>query len=167
MKDIEKIEDLVQDSENCNEGAARGQGVIEESLQRLGAGRSIVVDKNGKTIAGNNVLQKAQELGFDVEVVHTNGTKLVVVVRDDLDLDKDARARELSIADNRASELGLKWRMDRIENARLKNSQLKLDYMFTADEMRSRLAEAAERQFGGGGQGKEITCPSCGEKIKP
>lgn len=168
-KEIESIEDLSQDELNCNEGTPRGQGIIENSIQRNGCGRSVLADKNGKMIAGNRTLEVAQAQGLDIEVVHTDGRKLVVVVRDDLDLDTDPRARELSIADNRASEVGLKWLVSRIEEARMKNADVKIDYMFTADEMRERLAESAKRQFGGesSSEKREVECPSCGQKFKP
>ena len=164
MKDIESIEDLSVDVENINAGTERGAGIIEQSLQRLGAGRSICVDKNGRTIAGNNVLQKAVELGFDIEVVHTNGTRLVVVVRDDLDLEKDARARELSIADNRASEVGLSWRMQKLEEMRLRYADLKTDYLFSATEIRNRLAQGLSAAIQAQqSEKKPTTCPRCGE----
>lgn len=42
-------------------------------------------------------------------VVPSDGTKLIAVQRIDLDLSKHARARELSIADNRTSEVDLAW----------------------------------------------------------
>lgn len=41
-------------------------------------------------------------------VVPTDGSKIVAVQRTDLDLD-DVKARELAIADNRSSEIGLIW----------------------------------------------------------
>jgi DNA modification methylase len=43
-----------------------------------------------------------------VIVVPTDGSKIVAVQRTDLDLD-DVKARELAIADNRSSEIGLIW----------------------------------------------------------
>lgn len=172
MSEIRSINQLSFDSANPNAGSERGQAVVEESLRRLGAGRSICVDKNGKTIAGNNVLQKAVELGMDIEVVHTNGSRLVVVVRDDLDLDTDAAARELSIADNRASELSLTWKPKLLEELRMRNSKIKMDYLFGAGELQkvaerlSRRTETAQNQTQGGGSMKTVTCPDCGRNFE-
>lgn len=101
-----KIADLIPDNKNANLGTERGRYMIERSLTKLGAGRSIVVDKNGKIIAGNKTTETAIESGFeDTIIVQTDGTKLVVVQRTDLDLDTDAKAKELAITDNRTSEV--------------------------------------------------------------
>ena len=160
-RDISRIDDLTPDDANLNRGTERGPGVIEESLQRLGCGRSILSDKNGKIIAGNNVLQKAAELGFDIEVVHTNGTKLVVVIRDDLDLDSDDAARELSIADNRASELGLDWRSDLLTEIRMKRKNIKLKYMFTDAELANLSSKSLKKSILNRDEGRSVVCPKC------
>lgn len=149
MPEINSIEDLVIDEENLNNGSVRADSIIERSMQTLGAGRSILGDKNGKIIAGNHVLQKAQELGFEIEVIHTNGTRLVVVIRDDLDLDTDAKARELSIADNRASEVGLDWRMQKMQEL-VQQKNLKIDWLFTQKEIQAKLARQLVEQVEGG-----------------
>ena len=83
--------------------------MVNESIRSLGAGRSILADKNGVVIAGNKTLDAAQDCGLPVKEVHTKGDELVVVVRDDLDLVEDKKARELAYYDNRAAEVGLLW----------------------------------------------------------
>jgi len=83
--------------------------MVNDSIRAYGAGRSIVADRNGVVIAGNKTLDAAQDAGLPIKEVHTNGDELVVVVRDDLDLEKDPKARELAYADNRAAEVGLEW----------------------------------------------------------
>lgn len=98
------------DSSNANLGTSRGKTLLAESLREVGAGRSILVDKAGRVIAGNKTLAAWQEIGTDVEVVHTDGQKLVVVQRDDLDLDDpQGLARKLAYYDNRVNELDLQW----------------------------------------------------------
>ena len=100
---------ITPDDRNANTGAERGRAMVEESLRRFGAGRSILVDRNGRIIAGNTTHEAAVDIGLtDAVVVKTDGTKLVVVMREDLDLDSPA-ARALAIADNRTSEVGLSW----------------------------------------------------------
>jgi hypothetical protein len=110
-KRLTSIADLTPDPYNANRGTRRGHALLERSLERTGAGRSIVVDREGRIIAGNKTWEEAGQLGFEIEVVKTDGTKLVVVQRTDLDLASaaDARARELALADNRAGEVGLDW----------------------------------------------------------
>ncbi len=114
VKKVNSIMDLQLDEKNANRGTDRGRHLLAESLSKLGAGRSIVCDKNGTVIGGNKTLESAQKLGLEIEVVHTQGDKLVAVIRDDLDLESDPRARELALADNRISELDLDWDVEQI-----------------------------------------------------
>lgn len=109
MKKIAKLSDLTPDPQNANSGTERGQYMVEHSLESYGAGRSILADSNGVVIAGNKTLQAAADMGLPVEVIQSDGKKLIVVQRTDLDLLTDKAARELAYADNRASEVGLAW----------------------------------------------------------
>ena len=59
------IKDLQFDNHNANKGTARGRGMLEKSLQKYGAGRSILIDKNNKIIAGNKTIEIAGEIGLD------------------------------------------------------------------------------------------------------
>jgi hypothetical protein len=104
-----RLADLQPDSKNANAGTQRGRGMVEESLRRYGAGRSILVDKHGRIIAGNTTHEAAVDIGLtDAVVVKTDGRKLVVVQRTDIDLDSP-QGRALAVADNRTSEVGLSW----------------------------------------------------------
>lgn len=105
-----KLKSLIPDDKNANEGTERGQRVLEDSLRRYGAGRSILLDKHGRIIAGNKTHAEAGQMGMEnVVVIETDGSELVAVKRMDLDLEEDDKARELAYADNRAGELGLEW----------------------------------------------------------
>ena len=87
--------------------------MLEKSLQDLGAGRSVLADKHGVLIAGNKTLQTAVEAGFeDAIVVESDGTRLVIVKRTDLDLSTDEKAKQLAIADNRVGQISLEWDAD-------------------------------------------------------
>jgi hypothetical protein len=48
-----KLADLTPDRKNANKGTPRGSQMIEDSFRQYGAGRSILIDKNGLIIAGN------------------------------------------------------------------------------------------------------------------
>ena len=98
------------DKKNANKGTARGREILERSLTELGAGRSILLDKDGNVIAGNKTFEAASKLGLEVKVVETKGDELIAVKRVDLDLEEDAgKARQLAYADNRTAELDLEW----------------------------------------------------------
>jgi len=106
-----KISDLTLDTRNANIGTERGLAMLETSLRKRGAGRSVLLDRHGRAIAGNKTIEKAIDIGFeDVIIVKTDGTKLVAVQREDLDLDDPATgARDMAYLDNRVSEIDLAW----------------------------------------------------------
>lgn len=110
IRPVRSLKDLTQDPLNANEGTQRGRAMLETSVRRSGFGRPVLADRRGRLIAGNKTVQAAAALG-DVElvVVKTTGKELVVHQRTDLDLDRDVEAKELAIADNRTSEVGLSW----------------------------------------------------------
>lgn len=107
--DLTDLTDLRPDEKNANRGTERGQGMLESSLSKYGAGRSILVDREGRVIAGNKTLSAAADLNLPVTVVKTDGHTLVVVQRTDLDLSEDEAARELAYADNRVGQVSLDW----------------------------------------------------------
>lgn len=92
-KELKSINDLTPDDNNANKGTLRGLAMLEDSIEQYGPGRSILVDAEGRVIAGNKTLQAAIDKGIDVIVVPTDGDKLVVVQRRDLNLKRDKRAR--------------------------------------------------------------------------
>ena len=93
------IESLVPDNKNFNKGTEYGDRLMDESLRRFGLGRSILIDKNNRIIAGNKTAEKAADIGFtDVLVVEVDGNQLVAVKRKDIDLDT-SKGRELALAD--------------------------------------------------------------------
>jgi DNA modification methylase len=107
--------DLKFDQHNANKGTERGKELLEQSVTELGAGRSILSDKNGQIIAGNKTLAAAQKAGLKVRVISTKRDELVVVQREDLDLnDPSGEARRLAYLDNRVAELDLAWDAEQI-----------------------------------------------------
>ena len=128
-----KIAELVPDSRNANKGSPRGNQMIEDSLRQYGAGRSILLDKHGRIIAGNKTAENAGAIGMeDVLVVQSDGTRLVAVQRTDLDLD-DPHTRQLAIADNRSGQVSLDWDADALKG--LVEDGVDLAPFWTADEL--------------------------------
>lgn len=142
VKAIKKLTDLTPDAQNPNRGTERGIYAVETSLEKYGAGRSILVDAKGRVIAGNKTLQAAADKGFGVDVVQTTGDRLVVVQRTDLDLDDPTgAARALSVADNRAGQLGLDW--DPVAMSALVADGMDVAGFFSEGELAELLAGAA------------------------
>ncbi len=104
-----KIKDLIPDDANFNKGNQFGESLIEKSFDKFGAGRSILLDKNNKIIAGNKSTQKFVEQGGEnVIIVETDGKTLVAVKRNDIDLDTK-RGREMALADNATAKANIEW----------------------------------------------------------
>ena len=116
-KDIKTLADLTPDGENFNKHTEFGTKLLEDSLRKFGAGRSVLVDKDGNIIAGNGVVETAAGIGMDdVVVVQTDGTKLVVVQRTDLELDTP-EGRELALADNMTALKGIDIDLDKVRES--------------------------------------------------
>ena len=144
-KNIKGVEDLQPDRTNANKGTERGRYMVEASLREVGAGRSIVADKNGQVIAGNKTLEAWTDIGGEIEIVRTDGKKLVVVQREDLDLSDDTgAARKLAYYDNRAGEVGLEWDTEQLL-ADI-NAGLDLTAMFRQEELDELLDGLQEKE---------------------
>lgn len=112
---IHTLTDVSVDPRNANRGTERGRAALEQSLRQYGAGRAILIDRHGCIIAGNKTAEQAKQLQMPLRVVKTDGTHLVAVQREDLDLARDPHAQALAIADNRVGELDLEWDVDMLK----------------------------------------------------
>ena len=106
-KELIDIEELRQDNLNFNKGTYEGEVLIKKSLERFKAGRSVLIDKNGRIIAGNKSQQAAIAAGIKkVRVIETTGDELVAVKRTDIDINTK-KGRELALADNATTKVNL------------------------------------------------------------
>ncbi|HLZ10862.1 MAG TPA: hypothetical protein VKT80_19920 [Chloroflexota bacterium] len=160
-----RITDLKPDNKNARRRTARGHSTIETSLRELGAGRSIVIDRNNRIIAGNGVIENAAKAGItDVEVIESDGRRIIAVMRTDLDLDVDAKTRELAVADNRAAEFA-EWDPDVLRDL---SADLDLQPFFTDYELTTLTGPDAEPEPGARSGEVDVdafelahTCPKC------
>ena len=107
-----KVSELIPDDKNFNKGSEFGNSLISKSFEKFGAGRSILIDKNNKIIAGNKSTENyGAGGGEDVIVVESDGTKLIAVKRTDIDLDTP-EGRELALADNATAKANIVWAED-------------------------------------------------------
>ena len=109
MEQTINIQELVQDQHNFNKGTAQGEKLMQKSLTELGAGRSILIDKDGNIIAGNKTQKAAIAAGIQkVRVIESDGSELIAVKRTDLSIDSK-KGRELALADNLTTQINLAW----------------------------------------------------------
>ena len=105
------------DPGNTRAHTPRNVAMIEHALHSVGAGRSLVATKEGTIIAGNATLDAAAAAGIEhAIVIHSDGHALIIHQRDDLS-DQDMRATQLSVFDNRASDLST-FDVDRLADVR-------------------------------------------------
>lgn len=103
------IEQLAQDQHNFNKGTEQGQELMERSFKEMGAGRSILIDRNGNIIAGNKSQKAAIAAGIKkVRIIETTGDELVAVKRTDVDIDS-AEGRKMAFLDNLTTQVNLTW----------------------------------------------------------
>ena len=171
-----KLTRFSQDPENLNKGTDKGRRMLSQSIQDLGAGRSILVDRNGVIIAGNKTAEAAIAEGLeDAIVVQTQGDKVVVVQRTDLDLTKDPKAKQLAIADNRIAEIDLSWDAEALQKVaeEVDLSWLEVDNNFFEELEAMESEELDDQDYGEPEESssKEIDtddfefdckCPKCG-----
>lgn len=111
------IEALQQDDKNFNKGTKKGRKLIDKSIRKFGAGRSILLDKNNRIIAGNKTQELAREAGIKkVIVIDAKPDELVAVRRGDVDLDSE-KGREMALADNATGVANLDWDDDALARA--------------------------------------------------
>lgn len=104
-----KIDELKFDDKNFNKHTEYGMSLISKSLQELGAGRSILIDKDNNIIAGNGIVEAAGQVGLEnVKIVETDGTEIIAVKRTDMALDSE-KGREMALADNATANVDLNW----------------------------------------------------------
>jgi hypothetical protein len=144
ISDVTTIRDLTLDPRNARKHNARNLGMIRDSLQEVGAARSIVIDEQGRVLAGNGTVEAAASAGMDrVQIVDADGGTIVAVRRTGL---TEEQKQRLALWDNRAAETA-EWDPDILAALADEDPQA-LSGLFTPDEVDSLLAslEASEEE---------------------
>lgn len=139
---VTKLTDLIPDDRNANKGTLRGLAMLDDSLREDGAGRGILLDRNGNVIAGNKTLERAVDAGFEeVIVVPTDGKQLVATQRVDVDLDSP-KGRMMALRDNRVGQIDLDWDASALQG--LLKDGLDLSGLWDDDELAALLADVEQ-----------------------
>ena len=169
--EVVDINDLIPDDHNFNKGNEQGQELMERSFKEMGAGRSILLDKNGRVIAGNKSQKAAIAAGIKrVRVVETTGDELVAVKRTDVDIDS-AEGRKMAYLDNLTTQVNLTWDQTELEAVQADVEGFDIaDFGFDIEDLPQVTFPTGERQ-GEGSQQKdptnsELDVDGFGDKIK-
>ena len=97
------LEKLKSDPKNARKRTSQSKYLIEESLRRYGAARSIVIDEDNRVLAGNGTIDGAKAAGIsNVRMIETDGDEIIAVKRKGLSEDEKVG---LALADNRTADL--------------------------------------------------------------
>lgn len=110
---VKSISALKQDPKNARKRTAQSKHLIQESLNRYGAARSIVIDETDRILAGNGTIEGAKAAGISkVRIIETDGDEIIAVRRTGL---TEHEKVGLSLADNRTSDLS-EWDAEMLHN---------------------------------------------------
>jgi len=164
----DSIKDLRPDPQNARQHNPRNLAMIEDSLRRVGAARSVVIDDDNIILAGNGVVAAAEAAGIErIRVIETDGDEIIAVRRSGL---TDEQKRLLAYYDNRTAELAT-WSAEQVV-ADL-DAGLSLEGMFYEDELATILGNAADdlasvefREYDESvaDEVEYLTCPECGHR---
>ena len=145
------IGEVSVDPENARDHDEANRAAIRKSLDRFGAGRSIVLDGDNVIRAGNGTVEAAREAGFaKVVVVEPDADTLVAVKRADW---SEQEAKGYGVADNRAAELA-KWDVPQLQSVIDSIPDIDLGAMGFAQDQLDELFKAAA---GGGKSLDDVT----------
>lgn len=134
------------DKKNYRKHSEQNKKAIRKSLTECGAGRSVLVDKDGCLIAGNGVYEQAEKMGIKTRVIETDGTELVVVKRTDIGTD-DPKRKTLALADNATSD-NVEWEYDLLNDDfgldTLEDWDIHIAKTLSEDELNDLLVDAEE-----------------------
>ena len=110
---VKSISTLKQDPKNARKRTAQSKHLIQESLSRYGAARSIVIDETDRILAGNGTIEGAKAAGISkVRIIETDGDEIIAVRRTGL---TEHEKVGLALADNRTSDLS-EWDAEMLHN---------------------------------------------------
>ena len=113
-RNVIPIDSLVLDDQNARRRTDRSKSVLQHSVETLGMGRSVLLDAEGRLVAGNGTLEAAREAGIEnVRIIETDGTELIAVKRINL---SGLESTAMAVVDNRSSELAA-WDYDELDEA--------------------------------------------------
>lgn len=128
----------MSDDENARMHNPRNIGMIVDSLQEVGSGRSLLVDENNKIIAGNGTYDAAAEAGLE-RVWIVDAPADVLVARRRSDFTSEEQKTRAALYDNRTAEVA-EWRPEVMRELR---SEGLTEGMWTDGELDSMLHTVA------------------------
>jgi hypothetical protein len=110
-----KLSDFQPQAENANKHTERGLKALEDAYSEVGYVAPMTAAANGEVLDGSARLEKAvDQFPDEALVIKHDGTKPIVMVREDVKDAKDAKAKRISYGANRIGELDLEWSPEQV-----------------------------------------------------
>ena len=134
---------FVPQKSNVNKHTSYGLRLLEKSIQGDGFIDAQTAAADGEIISGSARIELAGEKFPDVEpiIVHSDGTRPVIVVRDDIPNANSPRARRLSVAANKIAQVDFDPDWALLKEWGGEDEQIKK--LFSDDEWREGMGEEA------------------------
>lgn len=168
---VETLADTTVQGTNANRHTQRGMGMLERSISERKWIGAITTAANGETFDGSARRETLEAMGVeDAIVIHGDGSKPVIYVRDDIPTADDPRAVQLALEANRIAQVNLDF--DPVVLSEI--DPLVLDSLFFPDELSAILEQSGtalidvdfkEYDESVENEVKYCTCPKCGERF--
>lgn len=162
----DKLERFRPQRRNANRHTQRGMGQLEASMRKYGYVTPMTAAADGEIIDGSARAETgATVFGDDVIVVHHDGTKPVIMVRDDIPNADTPQAREISIAANRVAQVNLEFDAEIL----LEDLQAGVDLsqFWREDELNGVFADMDKGEIGDAGESNERALGDKARQVKP
>ena len=154
-------------SKNANRHTQRGLRALEQSIREDGYVAPITVAADGEALDGSARMEVVADL-LDAEplIVHHDGKRPIICVRDDIATADSEIAKRIAIRANRIASLDLSWDADVL----LEMPDALIEGLWNPDELSAlgdawaKDADLSNAPEPGSGQEKsnEVVCPKCG-----
>lgn len=148
-KDITTLADVRPQQRNANKHTQRGMGLLGAAMREVGYVAPMTVAADGEAFDGSARLETVVDVfGVDVEpiIVHSDGTRPIIHVRDDIPTATDPRAVRAALAANQIAAANLEWDAGVIAAINAEDDAV-FAGLFEHDELADIMAQAPDVEF--------------------
>ena len=154
---------ITTQQKNANRHTERGMTALERSIQQDGMIGALTVAANGEIFDGSARREVFDALAMDdAIIVHSDGSKPIIHIRDDILSADDPKAVRLGLAANRIAQINLDWSADILAEIQATDAAL-FDGLFDDTELAEIFADIDDLPIAGDGGDEFDTTPQDGE----
>ena len=169
LMEEKKLSDFRAQEENANAQTERGLQALGDAYGEVGYVAPMTAAANGEMLDGSARLEKAvEQFPDEALVVRHDGSKPIVMIREDIENASDPKGKQISYGANRIGEIDLAW--DPSQVLADLDAGVDLSGLFSTDELDEILDQAPDVDFPEYDEKVEdevkyIECPHCGKEF--